>query len=110
MSFPKAAGTTDTNSRRRLMTPAISSLPNGESSAPAVACDASGVQHPRNLVFLFARVAAHGAFDYDPKSDADDERGFKFDKHSFVPGEYVSITEHDHVQRTFRIASVLDLD
>ena len=50
------------------------------------------------------------AFDYDPKSDADDEPGFKFDKHRFVPGEYVSVTEHDHVQRTFRVVSVLDLD
>ena len=50
------------------------------------------------------------AFDYDPKVDADDEAGFKFDKHRFVPGEYVSIKEHDGVLRTFRIASVADLD
>ena len=32
------------------------------------------------------------------------------DKHRFVPGEYVSVTEHDHVQRTFKIISVIDLD
>lgn len=49
-------------------------------------------------------------FDYNPKSDDDDERGFKFDRHRFVPGEYVSITEHDGVQRTFFIKAVVDLD
>jgi hypothetical protein len=50
------------------------------------------------------------AFDYNPKSTTDDEPGFKFDKHTFVPGEYVSVTEHDKVQRTFFIKSVVDLD
>ncbi|HRD76046.1 MAG TPA: hypothetical protein PK264_08905 [Hyphomicrobiaceae bacterium] len=49
-------------------------------------------------------------FDYNPKSDSDDETGFKFDLHRFVPGEYVSITEHDGVQRTFHVRSVVDLD
>src|SRR5690606_18970236 len=28
------------------------------------------------------------AFDYDPNSTEDDEPGFKFDHHRFVPGEY----------------------
>lgn len=50
------------------------------------------------------------AFDYNPASDADDERGFKFDKHRFYPGEYISITEQDGVQRAFFIKSVVDLD
>lgn len=49
------------------------------------------------------------AFDYDPSNSDDDEPGFKFDRHHFVPGEYVSITEHDGVQRTFRVISVLDV-
>jgi hypothetical protein len=49
-------------------------------------------------------------FDYNPTSDDDDEPGFKFDRHRFVPGEYVSITEHDGVQRTFFIKAVVDLD
>jgi hypothetical protein len=49
-------------------------------------------------------------FDYNPKSDDDDEPGFKFDRHRFVPGEYVSITEHDGVQRTFHVRAVVDLD
>jgi hypothetical protein len=59
---------------------------------------------------LVHRRGGSWAFDYDPKSSDDDEPGFKFDKHVFVPGEYVSITEHDGVQRTFRIVSVTDLD
>ena len=50
------------------------------------------------------------AFDYNPKSDDDDEPGFKFDQHRFVPGEYVSITEHDGVQRTFFVRAVVELD
>ena len=33
----------------------------------------------------------------------------KFDRHRFVPGEYVSITEHDGVQRTFFIKAVVTL-
>lgn len=50
------------------------------------------------------------AFDYDATTTADDEKGFKFDKHRFVPGEYVSITEHDGVMRTFFIKAVVDED
>ena len=50
------------------------------------------------------------AFDYDPKRHDDEETGFKVDKHRFVPGEYVSITEHDGVLRTFRVIGVVDLD
>ena len=44
-------------------------------------------------------------FSYEPGSD-DDEPAFRFDRHRFVPGEYVSITEHDGVTRPFRIVSV----
>lgn len=50
------------------------------------------------------------AIDYDPKSEEDDEPGFKFDKHKFTPGEYVSLTEHDGVMRTFHVRSVVDMD
>ena len=45
-------------------------------------------------------------FSYVPNETEDDEPIFKFDRHVFRPGEYVSITEHDGVQRTFRIVSV----
>ncbi len=44
-------------------------------------------------------------FSYAPGKD-DDEPAFKFDRHSFVPGEYVSITEHDGVTRPFKVVSV----
>lgn len=59
------------------------------------------------------RGGDHGgtwAFDYDPRAQTDDEPGYKLDRHRLVPGEYVSITEHDGVQRTFFIKAVVDLD
>jgi len=59
---------------------------------------------------LIHRRGGSWAFDYNPKSSDDDEAGFKFDRHTFVPGEYVSITEKDGVMRTFRIIWVRDLD
>lgn len=46
------------------------------------------------------------AFDYDPEDDEDEEPGFRFGAHTFRPGEYVSIREHDGVMRTFRVADV----
>ena len=45
-------------------------------------------------------------FDYDEQDDSDDEPFFKLDKHALTPGAYVSITEHDGVQRPFRVLSV----
>jgi hypothetical protein len=59
---------------------------------------------------LVHRRGGAWVFDYNPATESDDEPGFKFDKHRFVPGEYVTITEHDHVQRAFRVVSVQDLD
>jgi hypothetical protein len=50
------------------------------------------------------------AIDYNPDTEDDDETGFKFDKHKFTPGEYVSLTEHDGVMRTFHIRSVVEMD
>jgi hypothetical protein len=48
----------------------------------------------------------HGwAFSYAPGED-DDEPIFKFDKHVFTEGEYVTVTEHDGVARPFRIARI----
>lgn len=44
-------------------------------------------------------------FSYAPGTE-DDEPIFKFDRHSFLLGEYVSITEHDGVTRPFRVVSV----
>jgi hypothetical protein len=65
---------------------------------------------PAELGHLVHKPGGSWAFDYDPNSSSDDEKGFKFDRHSFVPGEYVSIKEHDGAQRTFFIKSVVELD
>lgn len=55
------------------------------------------LKHRRNGTWLFH---------YDGMDDDEDEPIFKFDRHHFLEGEYVSITEHDGVQRTFRVARV----
>ncbi len=47
-------------------------------------------------------------FDYKSGDDTDDEPFFKLDRHPLTPGAYVSITEHDRVQRPFRVVSVID--
>lgn len=44
-------------------------------------------------------------FSYAP-GEEDDETLFRLNDHRFVPGEYVSITEHDGMQRTFRVKAV----
>ncbi len=46
------------------------------------------------------------AFRYDGAPEESEEPIFNFDRHQVVEGEYVSITEHDGIQRTFRIVSV----
>ncbi len=51
------------------------------------------------------------AFHYDIHGLAfDDEAGYRFDAHVFLPGEYVSIREHDGAMRTFFVRSVVDMD
>ena len=44
-------------------------------------------------------------FDYDSARDNDDEAGFQFGHHAFVPGEYVSIADGE--MHTFKVVSVL---
>ena len=56
---------------------------------------------------LLRHVGGGWRFDYAAQDDADDEPFFKLDRHALTPGAYVSITEHDGVQRPFRVASVL---
>lgn len=45
-------------------------------------------------------------FHYNGMDSDEDEPIFKFDRHHFVEGEYVSITEHDGEQRTFQVVRV----
>lgn len=55
---------------------------------------------------LLARTAGgRFVFSYRP-GDEDDEPVFRFAGHRFAPGEYVSVTEHDGVTRTYRVAAV----
>ncbi len=53
---------------------------------------------------LIRKPGGSWAFHYDIHGDEDDdETGYRFGDHAFVPGEYVSIMEHDDVLRTFRV-------
>jgi hypothetical protein len=49
---------------------------------------------------------ARWVFDYDENRMDDDEAGYRFGSHAFVPGEYVSITDDDDAIHTFRVVSV----
>jgi len=49
---------------------------------------------------------ARWVFDYDPASSDDDESGYRFGAHAFMPGEYVSIRDEDGELHTFQVASV----
>jgi hypothetical protein len=60
---------------------------------------------------LVRKPGGSWAFHYDVFGDADDdETGYRFADHHFVPGEYVSIKEQDDVLRTFRVIVVRLLD
>ncbi|MDP2332215.1 MAG: hypothetical protein Q8M19_16125 [Reyranella sp.] len=54
---------------------------------------------------LIHRRDGKWAFSYAPGDD-DDEPIFRFDKHVFRQGEYVSVTEHDGVTRPFKVIDV----
>ena len=45
------------------------------------------------------------AFSYAPGED-DDEPVYRLDRHRFVVGEYVTVTEHDGIARPFRVVEV----
>ena len=49
---------------------------------------------------------ARWVFDYDPSRTEDDESGYRFGVHAFLPGEYVSIRDEHGELHTFRVASV----
>jgi hypothetical protein len=52
--------------------------------------------------------AEHGrwVFTYSSDDDDDDEAGYKFGAHTFLPGEYVSISGQDGKLHTFRVVAV----
>ena len=45
-------------------------------------------------------------FDYDMSQRGDDQPLYKLDRHQIMQGEYLSVTEHDGVMRTFKVVSV----
>lgn len=48
---------------------------------------------------------ARWVFDYDKTRDDDDEAGYRFGAHVFVPGEYVTIHDRNS-DHTFKVVSV----
>jgi len=64
-----------------------------------------GVEAESGLLVLNRRGT--WVFSYAP-GDEDDETLFRLADHRFVPGEYISITEHDGVQRTFKVSAVAE--
>ncbi|HMK80518.1 MAG TPA: hypothetical protein VK438_12760 [Xanthobacteraceae bacterium] len=49
---------------------------------------------------------ARWVFDYDGGAAEDDEAGYRFGRHAFRPGEYVSIRDEDGEMHTFQVVSV----
>lgn len=45
-------------------------------------------------------------FDYNKRDTSDDEPFFKLDKHRLVKDTYVSVREHDDVQRPFKVVAL----
>lgn len=45
-------------------------------------------------------------FHYDDEDPLEDEPLYKLDRHTIREGEYLSITEHDGVLRTFRVVRI----
>jgi hypothetical protein len=60
---------------------------------------------PEEHGILVHRRDGRWVFSYEA-GDEDDEPVFRLDRHHFVVGEYVSVTEHDGVTRPFKITSV----
>ena len=49
---------------------------------------------------------ARWVFDYEDAAEEDDEAGYRFGAHAFMPGEYVSIRDEDGEMHTFQVVSV----
>lgn len=64
---------------------------------------------PDDVGHVVRRPGGSWAFHYDiVNDDEDDESGYRFANHAFVPGEYVSVKEEGEL-RTFRVARVADV-
>lgn len=66
---------------------------------------------PDEVGHIVKKRGGRWAFHYDIHGDPEgDESGYRFSDHTFKPGEYVSILEHDGVLRTFKVMSVVEID
>ncbi len=68
-----------------------------------------GREQPKSGYLVHRPGGVHGAtwgFDYDARTHADDEAGYRFGDHAFRPGEYVSIREADGEMLPFRIVAI----
>ena len=94
----------------RSMIAAISIWPHGRHIAATVlyADLLAGQDDKMGLLVHKAGGAEHGhwIFDYDVTDEDDDELGFLFGSHTFVPGEYVSVRATDGAMHTFAVHSV----
>ena len=61
---------------------------------------------PDDIGHLVHRPGGSWAFHYDIDGDEDDEAGYRFGAHAFVPGEYVSIKDEDGEMHTFQVVTV----
>ena len=63
-----------------------------------------------DLGHVVHRPGGSWAFHYDiaTDDDEDDESGYRFANHAFIPGEYVSVKEEGQL-RTFRVVRVVDV-
>jgi hypothetical protein len=53
------------------------------------------------------QAGATWIFDYDRSDSSDDEAGYRFQSHAFVPGEYLSLKDEGGELMTFKVASVV---
>ena len=60
---------------------------------------------------LVRRPGGSWAFHYDVMGEEDDdESGYRFGDHRFVPGEYISIRDHDDEElKTYRVITVNEI-
>jgi hypothetical protein len=72
---------------------------------------AEGQDDRTGMLVHKAGGAEHGrwVFDYDETTTSDDEQGFLFGSHRFIPGEYVSVQDGRERATTFAVASVQEL-
>ena len=58
------------------------------------------------LVHKPGGTSGRWVFDYDDTAEFDDEAGYRFGEHAFLPGEYVSVRDEDGEMHTFQVATV----